>query len=65
MQEHKYAGYIGGHTHKPGHLQFWDTPMDIWNAGDFVDSMTCIVRTDDKLDLTILDTFKGGTHGIT
>jgi UDP-2,3-diacylglucosamine pyrophosphatase LpxH len=52
--EHKYKGYIGGHTHKPLHEWLPDADLDIWNCGDWVDSKSCIVRTDDRLELVQL-----------
>ena len=54
MNERKFKGYIFGHTHLPGHMSFPDLNLDMWNGGDFVDSFSCIVRTDDKLELITL-----------
>jgi UDP-2,3-diacylglucosamine pyrophosphatase LpxH len=54
MNERKFKGYIFGHTHLPMHMNFPDLNLDMWNCGDWVDSHSCIVRRDNKLELVIL-----------
>jgi hypothetical protein len=59
MNEHRYKGYLGGHTHMPMHLWLPDTKLDLWNCGDWVGSSSVVVRCDDSMKL-ITSIGKGG-----